>query len=225
MPQSKPTKLHPGDRVHLSGYSADLGVKGPNIYADTDATVLATPMPYATKVLVGLDQLGADTRVVTRVYRSRLTVLSHPANVHDDWDGDRDFWDSHDLHIGAALAQARTNASLSQRDLAKVTDRYARQIKDYEQDIAKPGYDTLFTIAYVLNVSVQQLIGRVLPPAGMDVDEDGLPSGLTDEESTLLERFRTLSDNGRQEALRRIDELSRLAEYCAPEWQQPAEDA
>lgn len=210
---SKQPRLHPGDRLHLSGYSADLGVKGPNVYADTDATVLATPMPYATKVLVGLDQLGADARVVARVYRSRLTVLSHPANVHDDWDGDRDFWDSHDLRIGAALTQARTSAGLSQGDLARAIDRYARQIKDYERDIAKPSYDTLFTMAYVLNVPIQQLIGQTLPSAGTDMDEDGLPSGLTDEENMLLERFRTLSNDGRQEALRRIDELTRLAEY------------
>lgn len=213
MLQSKLTRLHPGDRVHLSGYSADLGIKGPNIYTDTDATVLATPMPYATKVLVGLDQIGADPRVVARVYRSRLTVLSHPANVHDDWDGDRDFWDSHDLRIGAALTQARTNAGLSRGDLARVIDRYARQIKDYEQDIAKPSYDTLYAMTYVLNVPVQQLISQAPPPAGMDMDEDGLPSGLTDEENTLLERFRELSDDGRQEALRRIDELTRLVEY------------
>lgn len=210
---SKQPRLHPGDRVHLSGYSADLGVKGPNIYTDTDATVLATPMPYATKVLVGLDQIGADTRVVARVYRSRLTVLSHPANVRDDWDSDRDYWDSHDLCIGAALTQARTNAGLSRGDLARVIDRYARQIKDYEQDIAKPSYDTLYAMAYVLNVPVQQLIGQAPPPAGMDMNDDNLPSGLTNEENTLLERFRTLSDDGRQEALRRIDELTRLAEY------------
>lgn len=211
---SKQPRLHPGDRLHLSGYSADLGVKGPNVYADTDATVLAAPMPYATKVLVGLDQIGADARVVARVYRSRLTVLSHPANVHDDWDGDRDYWDSHDLRIGAALTQARVKAGLSQGDLAKVIDRYARQIKDYERDITKPSYDTLYAMAYVLNTTVQQLISSVLlPPAGTDVDEDDLPSGLTDEENTLLEQFRELSDAGQQEALRRIDELTRLAEY------------
>lgn len=215
MLQSKLTRLHPGDRVHLSGYSADLGVKGPNIYTDTDATVLATPMPYATKVLVGLDQLGADPCVVVRVYRSRLTVLSHPANVHDDWDGDRDFWDSHDLRIGAALTQARVKAGLSQGDLAKVIDRYARQIKDYEQNIAKPSYDTLYAMAYILNTTVQQLIDQTLPPENADwlPREDTEFYEVDRDEIVLLERFRKLSAAGQQEAINRLNELTQLPKY------------
>lgn len=66
---------------------------------------------------------------------------------------------------------------------------------------------TLRKLAAFFNVSLDYLI------CGETADDKKTPPPLTAEENKLLESFRKLNTNGKQEAVRRVEELTEISKY------------
>lgn len=64
-----------GDRVKVSGDSAELWIEDYNVRVDTFATVVQMPSPRSKTVLLNLDYIDHESRVCCRVRRSRITEL------------------------------------------------------------------------------------------------------------------------------------------------------
>lgn len=68
-------QLKKGDRVHISGDSAELWISDYNVRVDSEGTVEEEPFPCAKKVLVTIDSIDGDNLVCTYVRRSRLRKI------------------------------------------------------------------------------------------------------------------------------------------------------
>lgn len=64
-----------GDRVHISGDSADLWLKDYNVRVDTYATVEREPRKHDHKLLVTLDSIDGDGQVLAFVRMSRVAAV------------------------------------------------------------------------------------------------------------------------------------------------------
>ena len=64
--------MEQGDRVYISGDSAELWIKDYNVRVSTNATVVDTPNKNAKKVLVTLDLIDGECNVCCRVRRSKI---------------------------------------------------------------------------------------------------------------------------------------------------------
>ena len=67
--------LYEGDRVRISGDSAELWIKDYNVRVDSHATVLQAPSPRDKKVLVNIDCIDNDANVTAYVRRSRIQEI------------------------------------------------------------------------------------------------------------------------------------------------------
>ena len=71
--------LREGDRVQISGDSADLWLSDYNVRVNTEGTVLETPAPNDKKVFVCIDSIDGDQNVYAYVRKSRIELLEHDA--------------------------------------------------------------------------------------------------------------------------------------------------
>ena len=74
-----------GERVKLSGDSAELWIADYNVRVDSYATVMEKPAPRAKKVLVTIDSIDGDSNVTTYVRCSRVMKL--PGSYPDFFPG------------------------------------------------------------------------------------------------------------------------------------------
>ena len=82
------------------------------------------------------------------------------------------------------LRAYREMAGLSQADLAKYADTTRNAIANYETGRSEPGFDVLCKIAYVLGVTLNELLSEhTIPDYVRRVQ-------VTDQESFLLDIFR-----------------------------------
>lgn len=65
-----------GDRVYISGDSAELWIEDYNVRVSTNAIVVETPKKNAKKVLVTLDWIDGEPNVCCRVRRSKVQPIS-----------------------------------------------------------------------------------------------------------------------------------------------------
>ncbi len=63
-----------GDRVWVSGDSAELWIDNYNVRVDTGATVESTPTSQAKKVLLTLDRIDGEPNVCCLVRKSRISL-------------------------------------------------------------------------------------------------------------------------------------------------------
>ena len=64
--------MEQGDRVYISGDSAELWIEDYNVRVSTNATVLETPEKNEKKVLVVLDSIDGECNVCCMVRRSKI---------------------------------------------------------------------------------------------------------------------------------------------------------
>ena len=64
-----------GDRVQISGDSAELWLADYNVRVDTEGTVLETPSPQDKKVFVCIDSIDGDRNVNAFIRKSRIKLL------------------------------------------------------------------------------------------------------------------------------------------------------
>lgn len=65
-----------GDRVYLSGDSAELWIKDYNVRVSTNAIVEETPSKNAKKVLLTLDYIDGESNVCCMVRRSKIESIT-----------------------------------------------------------------------------------------------------------------------------------------------------
>ncbi len=116
--------------------------------------------------------------------------------------------------IGDNIRTQRKIAGLTQGRLAEKLHVPASLIGQYERGVRKPKLETLNRIADALQVPVSVLIDE--PPAGY---ADKFKRDLTEYKilafpmDSIKESYEKMNNAGRQEAARRIEQLSRLDEY------------
>lgn len=101
----------------------------------------------------------------------------------------------HPMPLGDRIKQLRTEAGLSQAELAqRVGGSDARQISRYENGRITPSLDATIRIAQALNISIDYLAIDDIPRRPLHIDDHGLSerlallSELDDEDRTSLLR-------------------------------------
>lgn len=138
-----------------------------------------------------------------------------------------------DRSIGAKIKECRIKKGLTQKQLGNLIGVSPVMISQYETGIRNPKAETINKLSLALD-SKELLMYNYVIHANITYDQklynefyntlfDGL-SGLSPNdasyEQVILKSFRQLNKTGKQEAIKRVDELTELPKYTKPE-QQP----
>lgn len=124
------------------------------------------------------------------------------------------------MTIGEKIKKARTDAKMTQKELAEKCGMADSAIRKYESGKVVPKLDTIAKIARAMGLYAGDLVdagqwGQVQP------GEDSETASAI--ESQLLSHFRTLNDNGQTVAVERVQELTQIPAYQRPA--EPTQDA
>lgn len=124
------------------------------------------------------------------------------------------------MTIGEKIKKARTDAKMTQKELAEKCGMADSAIRKYESGKVVPKLDTIAKIARAMGLYAGDLVdagqwGQVQPGADSETASAA--------ESQLLSHFRTLNDNGQTVAVERVQELTQIPAYQRPA--EPTQDA
>ena len=124
------------------------------------------------------------------------------------------------MTIGEKIKKARTDAKMTQKELAEKFGMADSAIRKYESGKVVPKLDTIAKIARAMGLYAGDLVdagqwGQVQPGADSETASAA--------ESQLLSHFRTLNDNGQTVAVERVQELTQIPAYQRPA--EPTQDA
>ena len=104
------------------------------------------------------------------------------------------------------MIRARREAlQLTQADLAKLIGVTPSAITNYEADVSHPKEKVLYQLFEALQCDANYLFS--------DAINTKTPPPLSAEERKLLDAFNKLNQNGKQEAINRIEELTEISKY------------
>ena len=63
------------------------------------------------------------------------------------------------MKFGEDLRKCRKDINLSQKEVAQKLGIYQSSVSDWENDISRPDYETLFELCKMYNVTLYQLLG------------------------------------------------------------------
>lgn len=114
------------------------------------------------------------------------------------------------MTIGEKIKKARTDAKMTQKELAEKCGMADSAIRKYESGKVVPKLDTIAKIARAMGLYAGDLVdagqwGQVQPGADSETASAA--------ESQLLSHFRTLNDNGQTVAVERVQELTQIPAY------------
>lgn len=114
------------------------------------------------------------------------------------------------MTIGEKIKKARTDAKMTQKELAEKCGMADSAIRKYESGKVVPKLDTIAKIARAMGLYAGDLVdagqwGQVQPGADSETASAA--------ESQLLSHFRTLNDNGQTVAVERVQELAQIPAY------------
>lgn len=115
---------------------------------------------------------------------------------------------------GKKIKETREKAGFTQSQLAEAVGTTSQNISQYERGLRKPKYETLLKIANALNSDVRnfysedQISGFLIHEALGNVLEESKK-----EEQELLKDYRNLNPKGKEEAQKRLHELTLIPEY------------
>ena len=108
----------------------------------------------------------------------------------------------------ARLRQLRTQARLSQQELADKMQVTKQTISQYERGIRKPDYDTILFFCDLFNVSADYLLGKADVTVRLlnsdELEKLSNNNGLTDEEWIVIKTFRKLNSDGKSMLLAQL---------------------
>ncbi len=102
------------------------------------------------------------------------------------------------------LKKLRQEIGLTQQSLANELNTSQQSIYKYEHHITEPDIGMLKNMADVFDVSVDYLIGHSAYPHKIEKVQ---PTDLNQEESSLIEKYRSLPSSSREIILQLLDEL------------------
>lgn len=114
------------------------------------------------------------------------------------------------MTIGEKIKKARTDAKMTQKELAEKCGMADSAIRKYESGKVTPKLDTIAKIARAMGLYAADLVdagqwGQVQPG-----EDDETPS---EAESQLLYHFRSLNETGQNVAVERVEELAKIPDY------------
>lgn len=109
------------------------------------------------------------------------------------------------------LKQAMIIRNVKQVDLVNKTKIGKSSISQYISGEYKPKQKNIFKLATALNVSEAWLMGYDVPMERIDIDI------FSNKERELLDSFNKLNDLGKNEAVKRVDELTLIDTYTKNE--------
>lgn len=120
------------------------------------------------------------------------------------------------MTIGEKIKKARTDAKMTQKELAEKCGMADSAIRKYESGKVTPKLDTIAKIARAMGLYAGDLVDAGQWGQVQLGESEEMPSTA---ESKLLSHFRALNDNGQSVAVERVQELAQI-----PAYQRPAED-
>lgn len=140
------------------------------------------------------------------------------------------------VKIGERIKEMRKAKGIKQKDMAKKLNINVSTYANYENGYREPSLDILFNISDIFNVSVDELIGLELPEVSPEkleeeaewyeshkelFNETILLENLSEEESERWEKsYQTLNNSllllnleGKEEAAKRVEELTHIKKY------------
>lgn len=130
------------------------------------------------------------------------------------------------IQVGNQIRKYRKKRGLSQKDVSKMTGIPYSTYSNYENNNREPSMEQLQKIATALQVSVNDFteIGYVMDliENRLRVELNGMELGvitqrardfLRDDEYELLQQYYMLNEDGRREALKRVEELTEIKRY------------
>ena len=120
------------------------------------------------------------------------------------------------MTIGEKIKKARTDAKMTQKELAEKCGMADSAIRKYESGKVTPKLDTIAKIARAMGLYAGDLVDAGQWGQVQLGESEEMPSTA---ESKLLSHFRNLNDNGQSVAVDRVQELTQI-----PAYQRPAED-
>lgn len=119
------------------------------------------------------------------------------------------------LGLGGKIRKYRSAAGLTQRKMAKLLNIPYSTYSNYENDNRTPDADTLEKICNILNISMVELVGKIVAPCGngleMPVDREKAARGY--RLNQINTAFYMLNEKGQEIAVQRMQELTKIPEY------------
>ena len=116
------------------------------------------------------------------------------------------------MDIGENIRRARKNAGLTQKELGEKLGISAAAVGQFEKKDANPNHHTVEKIAMVLEISPLSLYD-CYSATEMQKRVSTYAEHLSSQEARLLAYFQMMNSTGQQECLKRMKELTQLAEY------------
>lgn len=111
--------------------------------------------------------------------------------------------------IGQRIQLALEINHMRQSDLSKKTGISPSAVNQYISGNFEPKQNNIYLLAKALNVNEAWLMGYDVT---IERSDHSAPL-ITEQEVALLKLFRKLSEAGREEALKRVEELTALSQY------------
>lgn len=134
------------------------------------------------------------------------------------------------MTLGERIKQARKNAKLTQKELGELAGVTGVSIMRYEKGERFPDYTTTCNLAAALKLKIRDLMSEAAEDwyeagyqEGYDFGYEAAVSGGEESDSIIdldveIRLFRSLShlsDSGKQEAVKRVEELTEIPRYRA----------
>ena len=122
------------------------------------------------------------------------------------------------MSVGKNIKRYRKTANLSQQDLADKTGLSIGTIQGYEQERYLPKYENLKKLAATLDCKIADLDSNYADTLFKSM-VDSITSAITDwddyipKKDMLIKHFDQLNKLGREEAVKRIEELTEVSKY------------
>lgn len=117
------------------------------------------------------------------------------------------------MTIGEKIKKARTDAKMTQKELAEKCGMADSAIRKYESGKVTPKLDTIAKIARAMGLYAGDLVDAGQWGQVQLGESEEMPSTA---ESKLLSHFRNLNDNGQSVAVERVQELAQIPAYQRP---------
>lgn len=132
------------------------------------------------------------------------------------------------MSIGKNIKQLRSEKNLTQKQLSELSRISEVMISQYERGIRIPKNQNLRKLAAILDPTGERLLGEDLPFNLVDLSaSETIHStspvrtvsdfGLDLNEHKLIDDYRLLNKSGKEEAIKRVEELTEIMKYTKPD--------
>ncbi|BDR71250.1 hypothetical protein K144313037_p20370 (plasmid) [Clostridium tetani] len=122
------------------------------------------------------------------------------------------------MKIGSTLKKLRKDSKLTQKALADKCNMSRGYLADLEADRYNPSISTLKTISDVLGVSINEFFdGKSAKKENIETLDVSEHPRLSKEEEKLISNFNKLNETGKDEAIKRVEELTQIDKYTHEE--------